>query len=47
MLTVVEPPKIEFLQYVADPPVTSGQEKSKEHEKDKRDEKPPINVCLK
>ena len=49
LLTVVEPPKVEFLDYVADAPVTSGQEKSKDkdHEKDKRDEKPPITACLK
>ena len=49
LLTVVEPPKIEFLDYVADVPVTSGQEKSKDkdQEKDKRDEKPPITVSIK
>lgn len=45
---LVEPPKIEFIDYVADPPVVSGQEKTKDNkeEKDKRDERPAINVSL-
>lgn len=45
---LVEPPKLEYMEYVADPPVTSGQEKNKDkdQEKDKRDEKPPINVTM-
>nr|KAG5693296.1 hypothetical protein BaRGS_011617 [Batillaria attramentaria] len=43
---LVDPPELEFLDYVADAPVTSGQEKGKEKEHDKRDEKPPINVTV-
>lgn len=44
---LVEPPKIEFMDYVADPPVASGQEKTKDkEEKDKKDEKPPIIVTM-
>ena len=48
-LAVVDPPKLEVMEYVADAQATSGQEKSKEkdQEKDKRDEKPPITVTMK
>ncbi|XP_076471591.1 dynein axonemal intermediate chain 7-like isoform X2 [Babylonia areolata] len=45
---MVEPPKLDYMDYVADPPVASGQEKGKEkeQEKDKRDEKPPIHITI-
>ena len=45
---VVSPPDITFLDYAADPPVIASQEngKEKEPERDKRDERPPINVTL-
>ncbi|KAL8618991.1 hypothetical protein ACOMHN_018373 [Nucella lapillus] len=46
---MVEPPKMTHMEYVADAPVASGQEKQKDvkdQEKDKRDEKPPINITM-
>ncbi|XP_070199022.1 dynein axonemal intermediate chain 7 homolog isoform X1 [Littorina saxatilis] len=42
---MVAPPRLDPMDYVADPPVPPGQEKPKDKE-DKRDEKPPINVTL-